>query len=69
MARDPAQSVGRKTKDKNGYHVVSKDRNRHGGGTIYIHNSINYPIRHNLTDDYMHLKYLSQNLSLFLINS
>ena len=36
----------------NGYDVVRKDRNRHGGGVvIYIRNSINYTVRDNLTDE------------------
>ena len=36
----------------NGYDIVRKDRNRHGGGVaIYIRTSINFIIRDDLTDD------------------
>jgi exonuclease III len=36
----------------NGYEIVRKDRNRHGGGVaIYIRNSINYIIRDDLFDE------------------
>jgi hypothetical protein len=35
----------------NGYDIVRKDRNRHGGGAIYFRTSINFIIRDDLTDD------------------
>ena len=51
----------------NGYDIVRKDRNRHGGGVaIYIRTSINFIIRDDLTDDksiiskQLHLKFQNQ---------
>ena len=57
----------------NGYDIVRKDRNRHGGGVaIYIRTSINFIIRDDLTDD--NLETITLEISKpkaipFLINS
>ena len=57
----------------NGYDVVRKDRNRHGGGVvIYIRSSINYTVRDDLA--YESLEAITLEISKpkskpFLINS
>jgi exonuclease III len=57
----------------NGYDIVRKDRNRHGGGVaIYITNSINFTIRDDLTDDNLEtitLEISKPKAKPFLINS
>ena len=57
----------------NGYDIVRKDRNRHGGGVaIYIRNTINYSIRDDLTDENLEtitLEITKPKSKPFLINS
>ena len=57
----------------NGYDIVRKDRNRHGGGVaIYIRTSINFIIRDDLTDDNLEtitLEISKPKAKPFLINS
>ena len=57
----------------NGYDIVRKDRNRHGGGVaIYIRTSINFIIRDDLTADNLEtitLEISKPKAKPFLINS
>ncbi len=66
-------SVSNQEIKMNGYDIVRKDRNRHGGGVaIHIRTSINFIIRDDLTDDNLEtitLEISKPKAKPFLINS
>ena len=57
----------------NGYDIVRKDRNRHGGGVaIYLRNSLNYTVRDDLTDESLEtltLEITKPKAKQFIVNS